>query len=88
MKNDEVSGSGQCGGPSERALKVFETRKPVFTESGDVINAIKHNAANLWDVIDNISIPPGNTEAGRLVSIAKTELETSVMYAVKAVSRT
>lgn len=70
-----------------RAMAVFESRG--FTNDHDAqhVEAIKATAASLWSLIDNISIPPGNSEAGRLVSLAKTDVEASVMWAVKAVSR-
>lgn len=70
----------------ERGVKTFESRG--FKENGaEHVEYIKKNAAVLWSYIDNIPVPPGNTEAGRLVSLAKTELESSVMWAVKALSR-
>jgi hypothetical protein len=70
----------------ERGVKVFESRG--FQGNGEQhVEYIKKTAAALWSYFDNISVPPGNTEAGRLVSLAKTELESAVMWAVKAVSR-
>lgn len=69
---------------SEKAKKVFESRGLHGQEQK--IETIKEKAAELWDAFDAIEIPPGS-EAGRLVALAKTELETSVMYGVKAVSR-
>lgn len=72
--------------PSERAEKAFNSRG--ITGSGEgLVAAIKHRAAHVWDLLDSIPVPPGNSEAGRLVSLAKTDLEASVMWAVKAVSR-
>lgn len=71
---------------SERAYGVFESRGLNGQEAK--IEEIKNKAAQLWDLFDNIPVPPGlQTDAMRLVSIAKTNLETSVMYAVKAYSR-
>lgn len=69
---------------SEKAKKVFESRGIHHLEKIDVI---KEKAAELWDAIDAIEVPPGNQEAGRLVATAKTQLETAVMFGVKAVSR-
>ena len=38
--------------------------------------------------LNDISVPPDNAaEVGRLVAIAKTDLESCVMWATKAVSR-
>lgn len=70
---------------SERAFKTFESRGLNGQESK--IESIKEKAALLWDAFDAIEIPPGNQEAWRLVALAKTELESSVMWGVKAVSR-
>lgn len=67
------------------AFKVFESRGLHGQEYK--VEMIKKYASHLYDAICEISVPPGNTEAGRLVSIAKTELESCVMFAVKAVSR-
>lgn len=70
-----------------RASKVFESRG--FGPEEQVrMDRIKSLCAELWQQIDDIPIPPGNIEAGRLVSLAKTELESSCMWAVKALSRT
>ena len=70
---------------SDRAVKVFESRGLNGNEA--LVQQIKDQAAVLWDCIDSVVIPPGNSEAGRLVSLAKTELEASVMWAVKSISR-
>jgi len=66
-------------------MRVFESRGLNGQEQR--VEHLKKAAAFLLAEINKISIPPGNSEAGRLVSIAKTELETCVMYAVKAYSR-
>lgn len=71
--------------PTARAIKIFESRS-VNGQEGKV-EEIKYLAAHLWDVIDVISVPPGNNEAGRLIALAKTELELTVMWTVKALSR-
>lgn len=79
------------GNMSERAFKAFDSRK-IPEEHILKLDALKEAAANLWDCIDDIYpglgiAPTGNSEAGRLVSLAKTDLESSVMWAVKAFSR-
>ena len=66
-----------------RYLKVFESRGLNGFEKH--VEEIKSRAAALLESIDNI---PGTYEADRLVSLAKTDLESSVMWAVKAISRT
>lgn len=71
---------------TDNHAKVFDSRG--VDGKGHVIQEIKNRAAMLLAEIDGINIPPGNSEAGRLVSLAKTSLEESVMWAVKAVSRT
>lgn len=72
--------------PLERAEKVFESRGIEGIQAVK-IDRIKKAAAELYSIIDSMSVPPGNTEAGRLLSLAKTDIELSVMWAVKAVSR-
>lgn len=69
----------------EPGKKVFEYRGLNGKEAQ--VEQIKQTAAALWSMINVISVPPGNTEAGRLLALAKTDLESSVMWAVKAVSR-
>lgn len=72
-------------GAESRHIAVFESRRIERIEQVDII---KFRAATLLAEIDAISIPPENREAGRLVSLAKTDLENCVMWAVKALSRT
>jgi hypothetical protein len=69
---------------TENHAKVFESRGIKRTE---MVETIKARAAVLLAEIDAISIPPDNKEAGRLVALAKTDLESCVMWAVKALSR-
>lgn len=61
--------------------------KPINEDLLSKVIEIKVAAAKLWELIDNIPVAPENRIAGRHVSIAKTELESSVMWAVKAYSR-
>lgn len=70
----------------ESSKKVFESRGLNGFEKE--VEAIKEAASVLHALIDNTAIATGNMEAGRLVSLAKTELESCVMWAVKAISRT
>lgn len=88
MNPDEIKNQFGFLSPPEYAKKVFESRglKPEYF-GVDSIDAVKYAAAVLFTVVDNIVVPPGNTEAGRLVSLAKTDLESCVMWAVKAISR-
>lgn len=68
------------------ATKTFEHRTMNDSQI-QTVEAIKSKAATLWDALNDISVPSGNTEAGRLVSSAKTTLEESIMWATKAISR-
>lgn len=81
----EGTGIGESRGFSRRAEATFESRGLRGQDAH--VQRLKDRAAALWDVVDDISIPPGNSEAGRLVALAKTTLEESVMWAVKALSR-
>lgn len=72
--------------PSRAAVAVFESRGLNGQEF--LIAQIKEQAAVLHDLFDSVHL--GGTlerEPGRLVALAKTELESSVMWAVKATSR-
>lgn len=71
---------------SDRAVKAFNSRG--LNGQENVLGNIKSNAEMLWDEIDGIPVAPGNTEAGRYIALAKTELESAVMWATKAISRT
>lgn len=86
MTNNEI-GTGQTGTTrSGRAVKVFEQRG--LNDQDSKAARIKDVAALLWEEIDNISVPPGiDSDSMRLISIAKTNIETAVMFAVKALSR-
>ena len=68
----------------EKASKIFESRGIEGYEGA--INDIKDDATQLYATLDDIKCRPGS-EAGRLIALAKTHLETSVMFAVKACSR-
>lgn len=74
-------------GAPAKSVAVFESRGFADPHLAEVVERIKDRAAAMHAEIDRIVPPAGNAEVGRLLSIAKTELETSVMYAVKAVSR-
>ena len=73
--------------PGLRAVRTFESRGFDGNAGFEHCARIKFLAALLWEELDNISVPPDNSEAGRLVALAKTELESSVMWANKALSR-
>jgi len=62
---------------------VFESRGIAGHEAE--IEQIKAMAAALWSAY--VAYCPASAESNRLMSIAKTNLETSVMFAVKSFSR-
>lgn len=72
--------------PTTRSVAVFESRG-LRDGTEALITQLKMEAAILLDTINEIEVPPGNSEAGRLIALAKTELESTVMWATKAVSR-
>ncbi len=71
--------------PSPMAVAAFASMGLGANEAK--VERIKEKAALLWDEFNDLPVPPGNNTAGRLVAMAKTELEGSVMWAVKAASR-
>lgn len=68
----------------EKAIKVFEPRGIAGQETTMI--SIYGDAAQLYATIGSIPAKPGS-DAARLVAVAKTHLETSAMFAVKALSR-
>jgi hypothetical protein len=70
---------------SNEAINTFAGRGLNGQEA--LVEEIKNRAAGLWDLFNSIPNVPG-TPSGRLTALAKTELESSVMWAVKAISRT
>lgn len=76
----------QCAINPEQGQKVFESREMKGTAPAQVAQ-IKETAALLWCMINLLPQPHDNKEVGRLVALAKTDLESSVMWAVKAASR-
>lgn len=46
------------------------------------MGAIKEKAQELWDMIDE----SGDPSNGRMIAVAKTKLETSIMWAIKAIT--
>lgn len=72
---------------SQKGMSVFESRGFATPHHSETVEKLKGIAAVLWTELDAIVPPPGNSETGRYLAIAKTELESSVMFAVKALSR-
>lgn len=60
---------------------------PIRPEDIELLHSISTHASLLWDKLDAISIPPGNSQSGRMVALAKTKVEETVMWATKAISR-
>jgi len=87
MQSENQAQTGNSAGYSEnRAQKAFNQRSLSDSQIQQV-ERIKTKAEALWNEIDNIGVPHGDSEAGRLVSLAKTSLEETVLWGVKAVSR-
>ncbi len=63
---------------------LFESRNFKSQERADLCMEIKQAASLLLEKINRIE---PNQENGRLISLAKTHLEDSVMWGVKAISR-
>ena len=55
-------------------------------EQKDQMNAIKDTAQVLLNLMDDASPREERSERSRCMNIARTNLETAVMYAVKAVT--
>lgn len=70
---------------SAKAGRVFESRGFSREHLPHLVQSIKDEASGLWDQIN--AVPVDSPESARLVSLAKTSLEESVMWAVKACSR-
>lgn len=66
-----------------KAEQVFESR-PMDDDQITKVTQIKNAATYLQMQLDSIEAVP---ESGRLIALAKTSLEESVMWATKAVSR-
>ena len=68
--------------------KAFDQFKSMGLHGQELkVEEIKFLAAELWDCIDKITGEAATQEAVRHSKLAKTKLEESVMWAVKAVSR-
>lgn len=74
--------------------KAYETFKSTSLNDEQIqqVEKIKYHAAMLWDKIDDINYGlPGSVlvsaECTRLIALAKTSLEESIMWANKAISR-
>lgn len=57
---------------------------PITNEVGEKINAIKDKAQELYDLL--IDAQAVTTSDGRSIAVAKTELETAVMWAIKGLT--
>lgn len=65
-------------------IEVFESRGLHGKE--ELVEQVKAKAGELFDLINSATNDPG-TEGGRMYALAKTNLEQSVMWFVKGVSR-
>lgn len=69
-----------------KELEVFESR-PLSDEGKQAMETIKIDAAILLHAMDRVIPKEERSEASRLMNIARTNLEQTVMWAVKAISR-
>lgn len=70
------------------SLKALEVMNASFNPGGrEDVNAIKMKCAELYTLIENHVPENERSERSRLANIAKTNLETCQMFAVKAVTR-
>jgi hypothetical protein len=69
---------------SPKATAIFANRN--VGNSLDMMKILQYEGAKLWDIIDSFPTPD-RPEAMRLAAVAKTHLETAIMFAVKALSR-
>lgn len=72
--------------PSETAKKTFEQRQ-LNDAQIQQIESIKSNASDLYVKISEITTGSTSGESFRLTALAKTNLEQTVLWATKAVSR-
>lgn len=70
-----------------RAAAVFESRRFAYEHHQGQADRIRALASALWAEIDGITAPSGNSEVGRLLSLAKTDVGAAAMWATKALSR-
>lgn len=83
--NGEKTCDQRVGAPA-RSVAVFESRPFAMAHHSELVEQIKDRAAALHAVLDKIT-PGLNPEVGRLLELSKSNLETAVMQAVKALSR-
>ena len=68
-------------------LIIKKEYKPLTDEQKAQMDLVKEKAEELMSILDNNTPLPGVSGVkGRCMSIAKTELETSVMWAVKGIT--
>lgn len=71
-----------------KAWRTFEAM-PIDTTGVEILHHVKAWATTLWDTFDKLQASTDtNSESKRYFAVAKTELETAVMWAVKGISRT
>lgn len=68
---------------SEKHDAVFETRE---IKNPDLVKKVKKCAAELLELYEEIAFVPSD-DVSRLAALARTDLEMSVMWAIKAISR-
>jgi len=69
-----------------KEMAIFESRT-MSKEAQDEVENIKLHSANLLRMFNKVVSLEERSEASRLMNIARTNLEQTVMWAVKAISR-
>lgn len=73
-------------GNTTAGLNVFDTKGLGGHE--DRIEAVRTKAAELWDLFNNNGVPEKvSSDAARMFSLAKTNLEQAIMWFTKGTSR-
>lgn len=59
----------------------------INSAQAEKMELIQKTAETFWNVLQNVAVEATNGEAARAAAVAKTHLETAVMWGTKAVSR-
>lgn len=63
-----------------------KTYTPLSEEQQKQMIYVKDKAQELMDLLNTISDPAVRSEKGRCMSVARTDLQTAIMWAVRAVT--
>ncbi len=60
--------------------------KPLTEDQKEHVNVVKNTAGLLLDAFNNAIDPEERSERSRCMAVAKTQLETAIMWAVKGIT--